>query len=169
MADRQPVGWITVNGVHVPIFDGESKQDAINRSIAENNAATKEKQIAENKRQSDKMNGKLPRRLYLKDISAEEANKTTDILNLGTRQRYKFKDGTKITGVHVFAGKGCSKEFRDAGKYAKRYGGKPADWQHCAGTAKLTNGSKVFTREVHWVQGADGKMREAFIKFYERK
>ena len=28
MATREPKGWITVNGVHVPIFEGESKADA---------------------------------------------------------------------------------------------------------------------------------------------
>lgn len=107
----------------------------------------------------------LPRRLYLPDVSAETANKTTDILDLGTKQRFTFKSGSKITEVQVFAGKGCSKEFRDAEKYARRWGGKKEDWQHCAGQAQITNGRKVFNREIHWVQGADGKMREAFIKY----
>lgn len=174
MADREPVAWITMHGTHVPIYAGDTKDDIYNRSVANRNADTKEKQIAKNKEQADKLNSEKnpPRRLYLDDIKAEDANKTSDVLNLRTKQRFKFKDGTKLTEVHVFAGKGCSKEFRDADKYAKRYpqsGKNPSDWQHCSGKATITNGSKTLDREVHWVQGADGKMREAFIKEYSSK
>ena len=137
------------------------------------NEDDKDKQIEKNKaeaKERNQSNTTPPRRLYLDDVSADEANKSTDILNLKTKQRYSFKSGTKITEVHVFAGKGCSKEFRDAEKYAKRYpesGKNKEDWQHCSGIAQITNGSKVLEREVHWVQGKDGKMREAFIKFHE--
>ena len=174
MADREPVAWITMNGSHVPIYAGDSQADIYNRSVARHNSDTKEKQIARNKEQADKLNSEKnpPRRLYLDDIKAEDANKSSDVLNLRTRERFKFKDGTKLTEVHVFAGKGCSKEFRDAEKYAERYGKKdpklanPSDWQHCSGKATITNGSKILDREVHWIQGADGKMREAFIKEY---
>ena len=175
MADREPVAWITMNGQRVPIFEGESKGDAINRSIAKANADRKAKQIAENKKQSNtareaqKPYKVSSKNVALKDISAEEANKTSDVLNLKTRQRFKFKNGTKITHVEAFAGKGCAREFRKADEYAKKYGGKKEDWQHCSGRAVITNGKKDFTREVHWVQGADGKMREAFIKEYPRK
>ena len=164
--------WITVNGQHVPLLEGESKLDAVKRLISKNED-DKAKQIAKNKAEADERNtaeSAPPRRLYLPDISAEDANKGSDILNLRTKQRYHFKEGTKITEVHVFAGKGCSKEFRDAEKYAKRYpesGRDKADWQHCSGIAKITDGSKVLEREVHWVQGKDGKLREAFIKFHE--
>lgn len=175
MAEREPVAWITVNGSRVPIFEGESKTDAVNRSIAKNNEDKKARDIANNKKQSDNARqGQKPYKvrpgnLALKDISADDANKSSDVLNLRTKQRYKFKDGTKITQVEAFAGKGCKREFRDAEKYAKRYGGKKEDWQHCSGRAVLTNGQHDFSREVHWVQGADGKMHEAFIKEYPRK
>ena len=167
MADREPIGWFTMNGKRVPIFEGESKGDAVNRAVANANADTKARQIAENKRQSENARSqseKLPRRLYLDDIKAEEANKSSDVLNLRTKQRFKFKNGTNITEVHVFAGKGCSKEFRDANKYAKKYGGRAEDWQHCSGKGTITNGKVELKREIHWVQGADGKMHEAFIK-----
>lgn len=171
MADKEPVVWITMNGRHVPIYKEDSRQDIINRTIANNNADTKNRQIAENQRQSDRLNGKLPRRLYLDDIKAEDANKTSDVLNLRTKQRYKFKNGTTIKEVHVFAGKGCSKEFEKAPKYADKYpqsGNKPSDWQHCSGKAVIVSkdGTKTLNREVHWVQGVDGKMREVFIKEY---
>lgn len=130
----------------------------------------KDRQIAQNKKEADKLNvNDLPKRLYMADVSAEHANKVSDVLHLRTKQRYKFKDGTKITEVHAFAGKGTSRIFRDAQKYANRYpasGKNKEDWQHCSGIAQITNGSKVLTREVHWVQGKDGLIREAFIKEY---
>lgn len=55
---REVESWITVNGQHIPIFKGESKQDAVNRAIANKNEDTKEKQIAKAKEQADKLNGK---------------------------------------------------------------------------------------------------------------
>ena len=167
--------WITVNGQHVPLFEGETKFDAIKRVMFNNGDENKKsEQIAKNKAEADKLNDENkqpPRRLYLKDISAESANKGSDVLNLKTKERYRFKEGTQIKEVYVFAGNGCSKEFRDAEKYARRYpqdSKNPADWQHCAGIAQITNGSKTLTREVHWVQAKNGKMREAFIKFHEK-
>ena len=174
MTKSENQNWITVNGRHVLLLDGESKFDAIKRVLS-NDADEKKKsnQIEKSKEEANRLNKEntqTPRRLYLDDISAETANKGSDVLNLRTKQRYRFADNTKITKVHVFAGNGCSKEFRDAEKYAKRYSQdskNPSDWQHCSGIAKITNGSVVLEREVHWVQAKNGKMREAFIKFHE--
>ena len=45
MAEREVKGWFTLNGKHIPIFEGESKQDAVNRSIAKDNEDLKNKQI----------------------------------------------------------------------------------------------------------------------------
>ena len=165
--------WITVNGHHVPIYEGESKDDAVGRftKMMEDDRR-KNSQMSKNKAEADKRNtSDPPKRLYLDDIPAKEANKFSDVLHLKTKERFRFKEGTSINNVYVFAGKGCSKVFRDAEKYAKRYGGKAEDWQHCAGFAKITkgDGSKVLNREVHWVQGKDGYVREAFIKIHENQ
>lgn len=150
--------WITVNGKHIPIYadadEDEKKKDA---------------QIEMTKKEGDRLNAEKnpPKRLYLDDISAENANRATDILDLSTRKRYQFKSGTSLTNVYVFAGKGCSKEFRDAQKYANRYPSSskdPKDWQHCAGIGYVTNDEDTLHCEIHWVQGKDGKVREAFIK-----
>ena len=54
-------------------------------------------------------------------------------------------------------------------RYAKIYGGKASDWQHCAGYAYITDGVKVLKREIHWSQLEGGEMREAFIKYYKKK
>ena len=50
MSEKQAVGWFTVKGKHIPIFEGESKQDALNRVIAKNNESKKQKDIERNKR-----------------------------------------------------------------------------------------------------------------------
>lgn len=167
--------WITVKGQHVPLFEGESEFDAVKRLFTANESeGRKTDQIAKNKAEADKLNkesAQPPRRLYLPDISADTANSSTDVLNLRTKERFKFKSGTIITQVHVFAGNGCSKEFRDAEKYAKRYSKEdknPKDWQHCSGIAQITNGTKSLEREVHWIQAKNGKMHEAFIKEFTK-
>lgn len=167
--------WITVHGNHIPLFDGESKEEAINNFLeTKKHEDSKQKQILQNKAEADSRNKQIPpKQLHLPNIKAEEANTTSDVLHLNTKQRYRFKEGTEIRNVYVFAGKGCAKEFRDAEKYAKRYRkyneGRPEEWQHCAGMARITDGKKVSTREVHWVQGKSGKIREAFIKVHENK
>lgn len=167
-----------MNGHHIPIYEGESKQDAINRSIAKKNEDIKERQIAENKKQADQLNQQdkpLPKNLYMDDIKAEVANKTSKIRNLRTGKRYVFKEGTSVTEVNAFAGTGCKRPFRNAAKYAERYKDiygtpRPEDWQHCSGRATITNGNITMEREVHWVQNVkDGKIREAFIKEYPQK
>ena len=58
MAKKEPTGWITVNGKHVPIYEGESKQDAYNRTIAKMNEDKKASDIAKRKEEVDKLNGK---------------------------------------------------------------------------------------------------------------
>ena len=58
MAEREIIGWFTVNGVHRPIYEGESKEDAYNREVATLNEKTKQSQIAKNKEQADKLNNK---------------------------------------------------------------------------------------------------------------
>lgn len=85
MANKEPKQWITVNGVHVPIFDGESKEDAVKRMIskvADKNADDKKKQIQKNKEQADSLN-KAER---IKELQKELEN-TKGILARGRIQR----------------------------------------------------------------------------------
>lgn len=58
MAEREIERWITVNGARVPIFNGESQKDAVNRAIAKENEKNKEQQIAKNQEERDRLNGK---------------------------------------------------------------------------------------------------------------
>lgn len=54
--------WITVNGQHIPIMEGESKKDAIQKAIKNNETKikkqedNKEKTIDKNKKEADELN-----------------------------------------------------------------------------------------------------------------
>lgn len=64
---KEPVAWITMNGRHVPLYEGESKADAISRATKESvkkqqenikkNEDQKEKDIGRNNVEKDKLNG----------------------------------------------------------------------------------------------------------------
>lgn len=53
---RKIVSWITVNGKHIPVFEGESEKDAVNRTIAKDNEDMKEKQIKGYQKKIDELN-----------------------------------------------------------------------------------------------------------------
>ena len=55
---KKVVDWFTMNGKHIPIYKGESKEDAVNRAIADKNESIKQEQIAKNKAEADKLNEK---------------------------------------------------------------------------------------------------------------
>ena len=58
MAERKITGWFTMNGNHIPIYEGETTRDAMNRAVAKMNEDKKNEQIKKNKEQADKLNGK---------------------------------------------------------------------------------------------------------------
>lgn len=63
MTERKVKQWITVNGNRVPIFEGQSKEDAVNNFVSHSKTVDsdedkKEKQIAESKNQADDLNKK---------------------------------------------------------------------------------------------------------------
>lgn len=58
MSAREVIDWFTSKGKHIPIFKGESKQDALNRTIAQQNEDKKQADIERNKKQADALNKK---------------------------------------------------------------------------------------------------------------
>lgn len=52
MATKEPEQWITVNGRHIPIGAGESKEEAIKKALNKD-ADTKQKQIKQNEKEAD--------------------------------------------------------------------------------------------------------------------
>lgn len=60
MAKKEDGQWVTIRGRHVFIKEGETPEQALNRSIAETNERVKQEQIAKNKANADKLNGRVP-------------------------------------------------------------------------------------------------------------
>lgn len=112
--------------------------------------------------------GKKPAIIRIEDIqigrSVGAKAKNYDIMDLSTGEIFHLVKGSRLQDVQVFAGKGTRTEFRDAAKYAERYGGSPDDWQHAKGIGMVDFYGEEIMAELHWVQ-CDGIGRfEFFVK-----
>ena len=58
MADRKVTAWFTMNGKHIPIFEGESKQDAIKRSIKPGKTDIKQSKVETPPKKADTIDKK---------------------------------------------------------------------------------------------------------------
>lgn len=58
MSEKKVIDWFTMNGKHIPIYEGESKQDALNRSIAKHNEDKKQSDIEKSQAERDRLNQK---------------------------------------------------------------------------------------------------------------
>lgn len=86
---REPVDWITVHGNHVPVYDGQSKQQAwiawINRrndeirekiKRDEQEEERKNQQIEENKKEADRLNDKIEKPIISGSYKATDEMKS---------------------------------------------------------------------------------------------
>ena len=67
MSEKKIIDWFTSNGKHIPIYEGESKQDALNRSIAKDNEEKKQSDIEKNAKEADRLNKKKDKSNSLED------------------------------------------------------------------------------------------------------
>ena len=88
------------------------------------------------------------------------------IVDPATHKVYKFYGGTNITNIQVFAGKGVRNKLRPAvaEAMARKYGGKPRDWQHAKGLGTVEQNGLLRTVEVHWFQEKNHGKHEFKIK-----
>lgn len=75
-----------------------------------------------------------------------------DIMDLATGDIYHLADGSKLQNKEVFAGKGTRVPYRNAWKYANKWGGKVDDWQHVKGIGELDTPEGTRKAEIHWSQ-----------------
>lgn len=77
-----------------------------------------------------------------------------DIKDPRTGKTYHFMEGTSISQVEVFAGKGVRNKLREqvAAGLSNHYGGRPRDWKHVKGIGTIEAGGRVRTAEVHWFE-----------------
>lgn len=78
MTTKKPTGWFTMNGKHVPIYEGESKVDAVKRAMSQtkktvnDNEDAKEKQISDSKKAVTDKQRKAAEQ-YLKNVIWKKA------------------------------------------------------------------------------------------------
>lgn len=141
------------------------KMAAARASAAVNDRIGPRSVIYDDDRQGNRV---MPETLFLPDetigrsVGAKAAN--YDILDLQTGERYHLAEGSRLQDVKVFAGKGTRTAFRDAEKYADRYGGAAEDWQHAKGVGTLETPDGERHAELHWVQCEGLGKREMFVK-----
>lgn len=77
-----------------------------------------------------------------------------DVRDPKTGRVHRFVEGTQITQVEVFAGKGVSKKLRPqvVSGLVSRYGGRARLWQHAKGLGTVDCDGWPRTAEVHWFQ-----------------
>ncbi len=105
---------------------------------------------------------RLPDILIGKSVGAKAKNYT--IMDLETGEIFQFTEGTRIQNTEVFAGKGSKSEYRNAYKYADKYGGKAEDWQHVKGIGQLSAADGDRKAEVHWSQCEGVGKHDFFVK-----
>lgn len=90
--------------------------------------------------------------------------KNYDVMDLTTGEKFHFVEGTRLQNVEVFAGKGVKTPYRNAWKFANKYGGNEKDWQHVKAKGTLDFYGEARDAEVHWSQCAGIGKHEFFIK-----
>lgn len=105
---------------------------------------------------------RLPDEIIGRSVGAKARN--YDIMNLQTGDMYHLTEGSALQDIQVFAGQETRVKFRDADKYAKRYGGNAEDWQHVKGRGFVDTEEGDRPAELHWVQCKGIGKREMFVK-----
>ena len=76
----------------------------------------------------------------------------------------KTTEGTKITKVVAFAGKGLKRKVDVAEHLSKQYGGKPENWQHVRGEGFVDVGNESRRAELHWFDNEDVGIKGMKVK-----
>ena len=137
------------------LLDDFLSQTKLNRDRNREYVAGINRSLSQKIVQSSKKIEKNKEILYNSSIPL--GKKLTFIDNNGT-QTFIPKD-SEITKIIEIAGEN-SKEFRNASKYSKLYGGKNSDWSKKAG--KIESNKYIF--DIHWVQSKNGILCEWKIK-----
>lgn len=111
--------WITVNGHHVPIFEGESKADAVKRAV---NKQGETKKTSEKKAPARKQLEKVPKHVTGKNLS--ELHKNLEEQGLGMEsvdaediKRYNDMNGEKVSLYDAYGNeyRGTFNKYSDGG------------------------------------------------------
>lgn len=171
MSQKEVKEWITINHNHIPIYKGESRQDAYNRSIALMNENKKNTDIERNKQEADKLNGKK----ILRSISDSEqldavlsgngieAKELVDRVDYTKRSKFReFKDKTSDSGSSL-----GEKFVGDSGKDEWEYMNEHSNFDNIIKEAEKNNEQNAFTA---WTSGnfMFGQQYNGFSKMTEQ-
>ena len=86
-----------------------------------------------------------------------------DVKDPLTGKSYRFIEGTEITSVEVFAGKGVRSKLspRVSEGLSKQVGGRSRDWKHVKGIGSLDYNGHSRKAEIHWFE-ASGQPKVKF-------
>lgn len=122
------------------------------------------------------------RRISVKEIVAN--NQKRDIINIGKSlgamaKNYdvklpdgtlsKLTEGTDITDIEVFAGKGTTSELRVKHHLVDNYGGKADNWQHVKGRGFVDINGSSKKAMLHWFEEETVGIVEMFVKGWSKK
>lgn len=136
MADKKITGWFTMNGKHIPIFEGESQKDATNRAIAKANEDKKNKDIARN--QASALHTK---EIYEKATSAypklRQQDKELKALKDEIDQaRADGKDVTELMEKYKKLDAAYKKDFEEYAKLSSEFNKRPDKDNYLKGAVK---------------------------------
>ncbi|MDR3348811.1 MAG: DUF1073 domain-containing protein [Acidaminococcales bacterium] len=122
--------WITVNGAHVPIKNGEPQGKTGEKIKAQSQAAPLP---------GAGKNAIIKALKTLKEVRGENG------------EAFKIAPGATVRGIKTLFGKGAKKPIRDEPRLLKTYGGKSGDWEKGRATTYVVdeNGQKK-KAEIHY-------------------
>ena len=167
--DKKVTGWFTMNGKHIPIYEGESKADAVNRSIAKDAEDKKQADIQRNREEAKKLNKKSDKETatartqsdHKKAVAELSKDKYEDgTYDINTKKTVDFPDGYQVTFCQIgdnysdneYARKvnECLRLSSDGKTYAGKFEGTPEISFHCADRDKAVKYAKANNQISIW-------------------
>lgn len=149
--------WITINGIHIPLFEGEAVKDAVSRMKNNKTAGPKNKdskfsgdskdykaeQIAKNKAEADRLNKESSTQSVHKRAIQELSDKKYDngTYDIQTKKAKEFPEGYQFTFCQIGDNYSdndyqikvdeCLMRSSNKQTYAGKFGGTPEISFHC--------------------------------------
>lgn len=91
-----------------------------------------------------------------------------DPVKLPNGKTARLAEGTKITKIYVFAGKGAKKPVRVAELLARQYHVSPEEWQHTRGDGYVDVDGVIRHAELHWFEHPDvGRVKMKVKRWFD--
>ena len=100
-----------------------------------------------------------------RSVGAKAFNYDVKLLN---GKYTNLTEGTKITKIYTFAGKGTNKEIRVAKFLSEQYGVPMSEWKKVRGDGYVDVNGKSRHCELHWFEATDtGKIKMKVKRFFD--